>query len=294
MIHRTELRDAGEIMNRASTGVTRWVLGAGLLAFHASAFAVTMIGLLLWNLYSAPTELWIDNIFRSWATLLAFHAIAVGAGWLAWRLMRAERAAMDAAQAPIAQPMLANQPVRPWQPLRTTEPAARAEDAARRAFATTATWSAMVARRTRDAVSTTTHRVSGARGGAAPHGLLLDPTQAWPERPSQTRSEDRDFIARFNPTSNAGSVSNGLNGTADHAEGTSNGNGNGHAKHGFGKEAGWTWVETAAASWSARRDPDLMSPGSAKPVERVDGTEGVAAPIDMSIASQNDDQPATG
>jgi hypothetical protein len=66
---------------RAPSGrtIVDWFTGTGFLAVDAGAFFVALMVLLPWNLYSSPGDLWVAQPLRSWAFLLTFHALLVGA-----------------------------------------------------------------------------------------------------------------------------------------------------------------------------------------------------------------------
>jgi hypothetical protein len=75
---------------RAPSGRTifDWLTGTGFLAVDAGAFFVALMVLLPWNLYSAPGDLWVAQPLRSWAFILTFHALVVGAIALARGIVR--------------------------------------------------------------------------------------------------------------------------------------------------------------------------------------------------------------
>jgi hypothetical protein len=75
---------------RAPSGRTifDWLTGTGFLAVDAGAFFVALMVLLPWNLYSSPGDLWVAQPLRSWAFILTFHALVVGAIALARGIVR--------------------------------------------------------------------------------------------------------------------------------------------------------------------------------------------------------------
>jgi hypothetical protein len=81
-------RNAEERLERISQGITRWVLGPGLLSVHVGVYLVSLVALLLWNFARTPNDVWVDGPFRRWGLVVVFHGTAVAAGWAAWRLMR--------------------------------------------------------------------------------------------------------------------------------------------------------------------------------------------------------------
>ncbi len=66
---------------RAPNGRTifDWFTGTGFLSVDAGAFFVALMVLLPWNLYHSPGDLWVAQPLRTWAFVLTFHALIVGA-----------------------------------------------------------------------------------------------------------------------------------------------------------------------------------------------------------------------
>ncbi len=75
---------------RAPSGRTiiDWLTGTGFLAVDAGAFFVALMVMLPWNLYQSPGDLWVAQPLRSWAFILTFHALVVGAIALARGIVR--------------------------------------------------------------------------------------------------------------------------------------------------------------------------------------------------------------
>lgn len=288
-MQRVQPHDLDDAVARLANHVTRWVLGVGLLSLHATVFTLSMVGMVLWNLYDNPNELWVADVFRRWGALLAFHAILVAAGWTAWKLMRAEQEAVDSAQrswvaASVERPVFGADGHGPAAPPVWTAPAPppaagwqryaasmqRADLVARRVVTLSHTWSVAAARWTIDAVTTTTERwMAGRRGGqpgvAPPH----NPLSTWPEAP-RPRTDEEEFIARFG----GASVSREVTVTETVTTTVEPGEGKdvvldvtsaplpetpepGPAVH-VAKDPNATWVETAAATWLPR--PDVPVP----------------------------------
>lgn len=65
-----------------------WFTGTGFLAVDAGAFFVALMVLLPWNLYRSPGDLWVAQPLRTWAFVLTFHALVVGAIALARGIAR--------------------------------------------------------------------------------------------------------------------------------------------------------------------------------------------------------------
>lgn len=298
-MQRSSFRSADDLLSRTSLTITQWVLGIGFLSLHASVFFVSLVGLLLWNLYDAPNDLWALDVVRRWGTLLALHALAVAAGWGAWKLLRAEQRAIDSNAAGGWSGQTANvralngtavPPQWPQTPPATLfdryrTSANQADDAARRFAHSTVLWSAKVASGTRTAMSQARTKL-GAKPAEAT-GATHDPTLTWPA-PVQHRSEDDEFIARFghangNGHSGPGPVVQPAPASQPLSSPPSHGNGN----TGFAKDPGWTWVETAAASWTTRREREeharpeqngaaTPAPGPMPPEAKPDGPAGAS------------------
>jgi hypothetical protein len=243
-LHQPARLTADDAFTRISGGITRWALGWGLLSLHATIFTIAMIGMLFWNIYDSPNDIWVDEVFRRWGVVLAFHAIAVAAGLTAWRLIKAEQASLMAeppqwtapptrpAQAisaqslptqieltgwapfPVQQPMI---PVAPSRSRRYLATMQRADAAFGRGLAASATWTGIYSRRVAGSLSSS---VSGllARGKQSETTTIPDPAFNWPESPVRHRPEDEEFISRF-----AGNGANGLNGASGGSGATSSG-----------------------------------------------------------------------
>lgn len=82
---RAELDLLLDQLNRRLTG---WVLGTGLLAFHAGVFFLTMTGVFFWNAYHSPTDFWAADLLRRWGAVLILHAVVTVATTVGWRLLR--------------------------------------------------------------------------------------------------------------------------------------------------------------------------------------------------------------
>lgn len=261
---------ANNALVRASNRATLWIVGTGFLSLHATLFTLTMVGLVLWNIYDTPNHLWVDEVVVRWGIVLAIHAIAVAAGWTAWRLMRAEQQAIDAARTPWSSAAIAATPrVSPgaWRsppleaaPYRAEPP--RATGAAKRALVTYSTWTTTLAQRTVTAVSTTASKLTSDRRGPAivPGQPAQDVAASWPEGPMHGRIEMQEFVARF------GSVSNvQMDNVSLPAEPLAAPHSNDNSSPPLiSKEAGQTWVEAATGAWFTPRaiDPETDQPAT--------------------------------
>jgi hypothetical protein len=289
---------ADDLLTRVSGRLTRWVLGLGLLSLHATIFTISMVGLVLWNIYDSPSDLWVDEVFYRWSAVLAFHAIAVACGWAAWRLIRSEEAAVLAAQQRWSNVETRPAELRVYQPTieangwhdpapaqnaamqRYADVAHRAEDVARRALASSAAWSSSFARRTVSAVSNTATQLTHRSDGGESRSTASDPTQTWPENPIRHRPEDEEFISRFtgNQTTPAvdGVSVDQKNGTGTDivldVSGVSNrSETQPGATHHIGKDPGQSWVEAATSAWHGPHLSDSSTADNQQD-ERRDGS----------------------
>ncbi|MCC6792408.1 MAG: hypothetical protein IT336_12020 [Thermomicrobiales bacterium] len=274
MSQRTMNGDTEEMLTRLSTGLTRWVLGLGLLSLHATVYTIAMVGMVFWNIYDSPSNLWVDEVFYRWTAVLAFHAIAVACGWTAWRLMRSEQQAVIAAQRswqeastrPVDARPFATHPASPaWQQPEQLEfgtvhrYAHRADAAARRALVSSAAWSGTLARRTMGAVSTTATRLT--HRNEAPPTSAANPAQTWPENPARHRPEDDEFIHRFVGPVPLESTPVPADAATDTVLNVTNRptTSSGHPV----KEPGQSWVQAATSAWHGPIDgsPDHRQNG---------------------------------
>ncbi len=233
-----------------SQRITAWVFGPGMLRFHATVYFTLMTLLLLWNMARNPSDIWAMDLLRRWGAILAFHAVLLGGGWAAMRLLRIEM--------PGTRPRDADLPVAlpPGPPSRLPWPPAPAKPAStwpgtRTAGAAGGHRSVAMARWTRDAVAGASARFNQARANR--HG---DPTTTWPSSGPNTRTpEDAEFVARFGPTG----VDSGLHPTSPGSHGPA-----GAAVSHQIKERRWSWVEAAAGSLLPRKDESIpFSPAPA-------------------------------
>jgi hypothetical protein len=79
--------DWTDVSARATAGLTRWVLGAGMLSLHALAFVVGGLGMLLANILTDPSDITVGEPLLRWGIVLALHAAAVLIGWTIWRVV---------------------------------------------------------------------------------------------------------------------------------------------------------------------------------------------------------------
>ncbi len=260
-MNKSAVHHADDMLVRLSTRATIWMLGTGLLSLHASVFTLSIVGLVFWNIFDSPNDLWVDEVFRRWGVVLAFHAIAVISGWTAWRLLRAEQRAIHAASTTWSPPVLpaSTQPVRPdrWQsqPIENhgfAVPAQQGRSFAKRAFTSYTVLTATLARKTVAVVSASASKLTSGRNDSTPPTGESAPTaaQSWPEGPIRLRDDEAEFIARFG--GQASPQSAGWTPAAPHqtpANGTSE-----PSVPSVSKDAGQTWVEAATGGWIAPKE----------------------------------------
>jgi hypothetical protein len=119
---------------RAPNGRTifDWLTGTGFLAVDAGAFFVALMVLLPWNLYRSPGDLWVAQPLRTWAFVLTFHALVVGAMALARGIVRSPEAEPIAPQPALRASSSWSAPQQQTQPTRQTASALLAQEWARR------------------------------------------------------------------------------------------------------------------------------------------------------------------
>jgi hypothetical protein len=76
MVSLTRAR-AEQQINRLRRGLAARLLGPGLLLVHIGVFLVAATALILINLYRHPSGLTIGGALRTWAAIVAFHALIV-------------------------------------------------------------------------------------------------------------------------------------------------------------------------------------------------------------------------
>ena len=80
--------DVDLLIQQFNRRVTGWVLGTGLLAFHAGVFFLTMTGLIFWNVYRNPNDLWTIDLLKRWGAVLILHGVVTVAATVGWRLLK--------------------------------------------------------------------------------------------------------------------------------------------------------------------------------------------------------------
>lgn len=233
---------------RAPSGRTifDWLTGTGFLAVDAGAFFVALMVLLPWNLYSAPGDLWVAQPLRSWAFLLTFHALVVGAIALARGIVRSPEPDMLAPQRGLRASSSWSAPAQSApQPTRATASSLLAQEWARRWLAEDEAEAAEMMQQS-EAISA--RRTGVAYDAAAP----VDVTP-WPEAPApRAQSIDAEAILAdwldeqaseyvapapesVDPLRSAARVSQGETIELE-------------------PELEWKWVEAAASAWLSKRE----------------------------------------
>jgi hypothetical protein len=233
---------------RAPSGRTiiDWLTGTGFLAVDAGAFFVALMVLLPWNLYSSPGDLWVAQPLRSWAFVLTFHALVVGAIALARGIVRSPEPEMLAPQRGLRASSSWSTPAQGApQPNRATASSLLAQEWARR-------WleddKAEAAGMMHQSEEITVRRANVTHDPAAP--VEITP---WPEAPApRAQSIDAEAILadwldeqaseyvapapeQVDPLRSAARVSQ-----AETIE--------------LEPELEWKWVEAAASAWLSKRD----------------------------------------
>ena len=149
---------------RATAGLTRWVLGPGLLSLHTLAFVVVGLWMVFANILTDPADLTFREPLLRWGIVLAGHAAAVAIGWTIWRV----------AHPPAARPA--------YRPIPRTALAAGGPDAraGQPAWHPNGTTNGHVPNGAMNG-----HMTSGASPNGAMNGHGPRPTGAWPE-PTRT------------------------------------------------------------------------------------------------------------
>lgn len=233
---------------RAPSGRTiiDWVTGTGFLAVDAGAFFVALMVLLPWNLYQSPGDLWVAQPLRSWAFILTFHALLVGAIALA-------RGIVGSPDSETVAPPLGLRTSSDWsapsqtipQPNRSTASTLLAQEWARRWLADDKAEAAEMMQQSTE--------ISARRAGVTYEPSASVDGTPWPEAPTpRAQSIDAEAILAdwldeqaseyvapapegIDPLRSAARVSQGD--TID-----------------LEPEVEWKWVEAAASAWLSKRD----------------------------------------
>lgn len=237
---------------RAPSGRTifDWFAGTGFLAVDAGAFFVALMVLLPWNLYRSPGDLWVAQPLRTWAFLLTFHALVVGALALARGIVRSPEPEIAAPHAGLragsswSAPQAQSQP-----PDRQTASTLLAREWARRWLDDDRAEVADLMQQSEE-IST--------RGGRVTESMTMEAVEVtpWSEAAAPRTSIDAEAIladwldeqaseyapapAEIDPLKSAAQVR--ASEPATDAEDT------------LDPELEWKWVEAAASAWLSKRD----------------------------------------
>jgi hypothetical protein len=242
-------------LDRLNRRLTAWVLGTGLLSFHAGVFFLTMTGLFVWNAYESPSDFWAADVLRRWGAVLTLHAVVVIAATVGWRLLRT--ADIQEASMQRWRPALGPGPTEPtvanWRAIegpRPTEPPLRppgTEDVPR----------VTAAQRFR---SRAAERLATMRGKENEDAAVR---AQWPEPPTRRDPEADELIRQFGP------------GAQPDEESVAR-------RPRRSTPARWSWVEASATKWLTKKETPDAAP------EREPR---VAAPAPPPAAPADDDEP---
>ncbi len=224
-----------EQFNRRLTG---WVLGPGLLAFHAGVFFLTMTGLIFWNVYDNPNDFWAGNLLKRWGAIVILHVVVTVAATVGWRLLRSadiqearqERWAALPHPAPVADGN--------WRALESGPPV-ETQPYVPPGEPDFPKFSAM--QRMRNSAA---RRVAIVRGKADEVSPMA--AAKWPEPPVRRDPEADDLIRQF--------------GNGDPVE-----SGPVASKERRPNQARWTWIEAAATSWLTKKETGDSPPPERRP-----------------------------
>jgi hypothetical protein len=238
---------------RAPSGRTifDWFAGTGFLAVDAGAFFVALMVLLPWNLYRSPGDLWVAQPLRTWAFILTFHALAVGAIALARGIVRSPEPEVAVPSAGLRASSSWSAPQPQTQPIdRQTASSLLAREWARRWLDEDRAEAAEMVQQSEE--------ISNRRGQAAADPMTMESAEVtpWPEAPAQRSSIDAEAIladwldeqaseyvpapAEVDPLKSAARAyaTEPVTGSVDPLD----------------PELEWKWVEAAASAWLSKRD----------------------------------------
>jgi len=227
-----------------------WFTGAGFLSIDAGAFFVALMVLLPWNLYRSPGDLWVAQPLRTWAFILTFHALVVGAIALARGIVRSPE---PAAAAPPPGPRASSSWSTPASPAVNRQPASTllAQEWARR-------WLEDDRAEVEDMLQQS-EEISGRKSPGAADPMHRRPAEMvlWPEAPAPRASIDAEAILAdwldtqaseyvtpapvdVDPLRAAARVRPAGQTTGSEPE--------------LDPELEWKWVEAAASAWLSRHE----------------------------------------
>ena len=247
--------DVDQALDRLNKRLTGWVLGTGLLSFHAGVFFLTMTGLFIWNTYADPTDFWAADVLRRWGAVLTLHAVAVVAATVGWRLLRTADIQEASIQRwhPALGPGQSDITVGDWRAIegpRRSEPPLMppgTEDVPR----------VTAAQRFR---SRAAERLAAMRRKESENAAAR---AQWPEPPNRRDPDADELIRQFGP---------GAEQTEEPAI----------RRPRRPTAARWSWVEASATKWLTKKET---------PDEAPERKPRVAAPAPPPAAPDDDDEP---
>lgn len=233
-----------------------WFTGTGFLSVDAGAFFVALMVLLPWNLYRSPGDLWVAQPLRTWAFLLTFHALVVGAIALARGIVRSSEPEVESPRVELRASSDWSSP-RVQRTDQHTASTLLAQEWARRWLDEDRTEAAELIRQSDDRPPRhsreTVDPVTSSRAFVTP----------WPDAPEPRRSIDAEAILAdwldeqaseyITPVSHEVDPLRAVaQAQASNAEVEENG--------ALDPELEWKWVEAAASAWLSKHDLTSISP----------------------------------
>jgi hypothetical protein len=256
-------RGSGPLASRGRTFLD-WLTGTGFLTVDAVAFFVSLVVLIPWNLFRTPGDFWVAEPLRSWAFLLAFHALVVGAISLARGIVRSpeETDQHEVDRPAVAWRVRAPEPVPARSAAQVTASSLLAEEWARRWISEPA-----VNSESHDLLDEIPEAPGGYVNGNAEFGrqwLAGDAQVVWPEPPEADPARDdaetilADWLESEVETVQKEQIDPLRAAARVQAPGPDD-------AELIDAELEWKWVEAAASAWLSKRRPpgdSIQSNGS--------------------------------
>lgn len=257
---RPRRRDVDATIDRFNRRLTGWVLGPGLLSFHAGVFFVTMTALFFWNAYHDPTNVWVVDLLRRWGAVLILHGVVTLGATVGWRLLRAAdiQEATPRAWHPAPQPADPGIAVGQW----------RALDAPRRAEPPVAS-AIVIPEIPRESAARRLRMRAAERLATLRHDQVdqtSDGATGWPEPPTRRDSDADELIRQFGT---------GPTGPTDPALAER------PRKPG---QTRWAWVEASATNWLTKKDGATGGQPDRKPRVEAPPPPPASAPDDDAFS----------
>jgi hypothetical protein len=234
---------------RAPNGRTifDWLTGTGFLAVDAGAFFVALMVLLPWNLYSSPGDLWVAQPLRTWAFILTFHALVVGAIALARGIVRSPQPETVAPSPGLRASSSWSAP-QAAQPSRQTASTLLAQEWARRWIEDDRAEVAGMVQQSEDISSRRADPsgdpMTGGRSEFTP----------WPDAPAQRSSIDAEAILADWLDEQASEYVPAPREEVDPLRSAARARSTDVTETELDSELEWKWVEAAASAWLSKRD----------------------------------------